>query len=147
MSSRGTKKPATATRLDEIKALLENRRDGLKRDLQHRIREVRIDAAAERRGLDEAESADVGVQDDIGFALLQLKAETLDKIEDALRRIEAGGYGDCVSCGGEISEPRLRALPFARRCKDCEEAREGAVLRERALGQRVPPALGAGARS
>ena len=141
MSTRRANQVATPTRLNEVKALLENRRDGLKRDLQHRIREVRIDAAADRHGLDEAESADVGVQDDIGFALLQLKAETLDKIEDALRRIEAGGYGDCASCGGEISERRLRALPFARRCKDCEEAREAAVLRDRALGQRVPPSL------
>ena len=142
MSPRGAKIISTATRLDELRAILEDRRAGLMRDLQHRIREVRTDTAADRNGLDEAESAEVGVQDDIGFALLQLKAETLDNIEDALRRMEAGSYGDCASCGGEISEARLRALPFARRCKDCEELREGAVLRERTLAQRSPALLG-----
>src|SRR6187402_1491832 len=56
MSTRRANQVATPTRLNEVKALLENRRDGLKRDLQHRIREVRIDAAADRHGLDEAES-------------------------------------------------------------------------------------------
>jgi DnaK suppressor protein len=141
MSPQGSKIIATATRLDELRTILENRRAGLLRDLQHRIREVRTDAATDRDGLDEAESAEVAVQDEIGFALLQLKAETLDKIEDALRRIEAGSYGDCASCGGEISEPRLRALPFARRCKDCEEDWEGAVLRARSLAQHSPMLL------
>ncbi|MBY0493356.1 MAG: TraR/DksA C4-type zinc finger protein [Cyanobacteria bacterium] len=31
---------------------------------------------------------------------------------------------DCFECGEEIAEARLRALPFAVRCKDCEEALE-----------------------
>ena len=39
-------------------------------------------------------------------------------------------------CGEEIAEKRLRALPFAVRCKDCEEAREVAERRERQLAAR-----------
>lgn len=139
MSTPGSK--PSPTRRDELEAILENRRAELLRDLQHRIRGARTDAAADRDGLDEAETAEVGVQGDIGFALLQMKAETLDKIDDALRRIEAGRYGDCEDCGGDISGRRLRALPFARRCKDCEEAREGAVLRARSLALRTPALL------
>jgi RNA polymerase-binding transcription factor DksA len=42
----------------------------------------------------------------------------------------------CFECGEEISGARLRALPFAVRCKDCEEAREIAAQRERTLAQR-----------
>ena len=53
-----------------------------------------------------------------------MKAETLTKIDEALRRLEEGTYGYCFECGEEVSESRLRALPFAVRCKDCEEARE-----------------------
>jgi DnaK suppressor protein len=135
MSTR-PKKAATAKRLDEIKAMLERRRAELTSDVHDRIREVRIDGGGDRNGLDEAESAEVGVQDDIGFALIQMKAETLDKIDSALRRIEDDTYGRCFNCGSEISEARLRALPFALRCKDCEQARERAVLRERSLAQR-----------
>ena len=133
MSSRTTKALATASRLDELKATLDKRRAELTSDLHGRIREGRRDGGAKRYGLDEAESAEVGVQDDIGFALIQLKAEALDQIDDALRRIAEGNYGNCSSCGGEISEIRLRALPFALRCKDCEEERERAVLRHRSL--------------
>jgi DnaK suppressor protein len=65
-----------------------------------------------------------------------MKAETLNKINEALARLEDGRYGLCFECGEEIAEARLRALPFAVRCKDCEEAREIAAQRERSLSQR-----------
>jgi DnaK suppressor protein len=65
-----------------------------------------------------------------------MKAETLTKINDALRRLEDGAYGNCADCGGEISDKRLRALPFAVRCKECEEGREMAVEREKVLAQK-----------
>ena len=48
-------------------------------------------------------------------------------------RLEQGDYGYCFDCGEEIAEKRLRALPFAVRCKDCEEAREVAEQRQRQL--------------
>jgi DnaK suppressor protein len=86
--------------------------------------------------LDQGESSEVDIQEDIEFALIQMKSETLTKIDAALRRLEDGTYGDCFECGDQISGARLRALPFAVRCKDCEEARETAEQRERALAKR-----------
>ena len=86
--------------------------------------------------LDEGESSEIDIQDDIGFALIQMKAETLNKIDAALRRLGEGTYGDCFECGGEIAEARLRALPFAVRCKDCEEAHESVEQRERIMARR-----------
>jgi DnaK suppressor protein len=65
-----------------------------------------------------------------------MKSETLHKIEEALARLEEGTYGNCFECGDEIAQPRLRALPFAVRCKDCEEARETAEQRERQMAQK-----------
>jgi DnaK suppressor protein len=85
---------------------------------------------------DAAESSEADIQDDIELALLQMKAETLHKIDEALARLEDGTYGYCFECGEEISRQRLRALPFAVRCKECEEAREVAAQRERMLAQR-----------
>ena len=85
---------------------------------------------------DEAESSEAEIQDDIEFALLQMKAETLSKIGEALSRLEESSYGYCYECGDEIAEQRLRALPFAVRCKSCEEAREVARQRERLLSGR-----------
>jgi DnaK suppressor protein len=63
--------------------------------------------------------------------LIQMKAETLKRIDAALRRLDEGTYGECFECGDAIAEARLRALPFAVRCKACEEAHEAAQLRER----------------
>jgi hypothetical protein len=71
--------------------------------------------------------------------LIQLKAETLNKIDAALRRIEEGNYSDCSECGDEIAEARLRALPFAMRCRDCEDVREATDQRERSLAQHGRP--------
>lgn len=91
--------------------------------------------------LDEGESSEVDIQDEIEFALLQLKTETLHKIDVALRRLDDGTYGRCFECGDQIAEARLRALPFAVRCRDCEEAHEAAEWRERMTQRRGSSAL------
>jgi len=92
--------------------------------------------------LDPGETSEVDIQEDIEFALIQMKAETLNKINEALSRLEDGSYGNCYECGEEIAEARLRALPFAVRCKSCEEAREMAQLRERMQQRRGSSTLG-----
>lgn len=45
-------------------------------------------------------------------------------IDEALARIEAGEWGQCVACGHEIAPERLRAIPYASRCIACEEKLE-----------------------
>jgi DnaK suppressor protein len=125
-------------RYAELKRILEERRREIMSEVQGKIRDVRSESAnSPTTGvLDAAETSEADIQDDIEFALIQMKAETLHKIEEALRRLEEGTFGYCFECGEEISERRLRALPFAVRCKDCEEAREMAQQRERSLSQR-----------
>ena len=125
-------------RYEELKRMLEERRREILGEVQGRMRDVRAEGAAapERGVVDAAETSEADIQDDIEFALIQMKSETLHKIEEALGRLENGTYGYCFECGGEISERRLRALPFAVRCRDCEEAREVQQQRERALSQR-----------
>ena len=128
-------------RLDDLRTMLEGRRAQLVHEVQDRIRDVRSDGIGDRDVVDAAESSEVDVQDEIGFALIQLKTETLKMIETALRRIEEGDYGDCYECGEEIAEARLRALPFAVRCRDCEAVREAIDRRERLTAYRGPSAL------
>jgi RNA polymerase-binding transcription factor len=125
-------------RYAELKRILEERRREILSQVQEKMRDVRAEGASgEAQGvLDAAESSEADIQDDIEFALIQMKSETLHKIEEALARLEEGTYGNCFECGDEISERRLRALPFAVRCKDCEEAHEMAERRERQLTQR-----------
>ena len=120
-------------RYAELKGILEGRRREILSEVQEKMRDVRAEGAfGEGQGvLDAAEASEADIQDDIEFALIQMKSETLHKINEALSRHEEGTFGFCFECGDEISERRLRALPFAVRCKDCEEAREVAELRER----------------
>jgi DnaK suppressor protein len=129
-------KGAAKNRYNELKKMLEERRRELLSEVQGRMRDVRSEGSKDREVLDQGESSEVDIQEDIEFALIQMKSETLTKIDAALRRLDEGTYGDCFECGDQISEARLRALPFAVRCKDCEEARETAEQRERALAKR-----------
>jgi len=139
MRTKTAKAGAKANRLGDLKTILERRRSELMHDVRHKIRDVRSDGITDRDVLDTAESSEVDTQDDIEFALIQLKAETLNRIAAALRRIDEGSYGDCAECGAEIAEARLRALPFAVRCRDCEDVREAIDQRERWVAQRGGP--------
>ena len=49
--------------------------------------------------------------------------ETLQDIEDALAKFDAGTYGSCESCGQPIPEARLEAMPAARLCISCASQR------------------------
>ena len=127
------------TRYSELKRMLEERRREIQAEVQGRMRDVRSEGTwggKQNEVFDAVESSEADIQDDIEFALIQMKSETLNKINDALVRLEQGDYGNCFDCGAEIAEKRLRALPFAVRCKDCEEAREVAEQRERQMAAR-----------
>ena len=122
----------------DLKRMLEDRQKEILSEVQERIRDARSESASGKLNevLDAGESSEADIQEDIEFALIQMKAETLNKITEALTRLDEGAYGYCFDCGEEISQKRLRALPFAVRCKDCEQTREVAVQRERTLAQR-----------
>lgn len=124
-------------RFDELQRILQARREEIIAQVQGKIRGVRAEGAEKPHEVhDPGETSEVDIQEDIEFALIQMKAETLNKINEALSRLEEGTYGHCFECGEDIAEQRLRALPFAVRCKDCEEARENAQKRERMAQRR-----------
>jgi DnaK suppressor protein len=125
-------------RYAELRKMLEDRRREIQSEVQSRIKDVRAEGAGGLTTgvLDAVETSEADIQEDIEFALIQMKAETLQRINEALERLEEGTYGHCYECGDEISPQRLRALPFAVRCKDCEEAREMAAQRERSMASR-----------
>jgi DnaK suppressor protein len=129
---------APTRRYEDLKHILEDRRREILSQVQGKIRDVRTEGSSSKLNevFDAGESSEADIQEDIEFALIQMKAETLNKINEALTRLEEGAYGNCFECGEQISEARLRALPFAVRCKDCEEAREVAAERERTWQQR-----------
>ena len=134
---------STTARYDALKCILIDRQRAILSEVQGRIR----DARSERSGHDDAvldtgEASAAAIQEDVAFALIQMKAETLTSIHQALSRFKEGTYGRCCECGDDVALLRLRALPFAVRCKNCEQARELAQQRERIQARRVSPRLG-----
>ena len=127
------------SRYSDLKTMLDDRRRELQAEVQGKMRGVREEGSwggKLNEVLDAVESAEADIQEELEFALVQMKSETLNKVNDALARLEQGSYGNCFDCGDEIAEKRLRALPFAVRCKDCEESKETAEQRERQLTRR-----------
>jgi DnaK suppressor protein len=123
-----TKQKVSRERHAELREMLESRR----REIHDKLRSLRESLPAELNEVRDAEeqSVDDFVQE-VDFALMQMKSETLARIDEALRRIEAGTYGVCAECATLISAARLKALPFATLCRDCQESEE----RERAEGR------------
>ena len=132
------------SRYNDLRQMLDDRRRELQAEVQGKMRGVREEGTWGRKVsdvLDSVESSEADIQEEIELALIQMKSETLNKVHDALARLEHGNYGNCFSCGDEIAEKRLRALPFAVRCKECEEAREVAEQRQRQQARRGASAL------
>lgn len=121
-------------RKQELHTMLVERRREVAGEIKEKIHDVRAEGAEQHNSRVVRNPTDVAsddVQEDIELALIQMKSDTLTRIDQALGRLTQGLYGYCLECSEEISEQRLRALPFALRCKDCQEAQETVEQRER----------------
>lgn len=138
MSTRTSSRSAGA-RSSLLREMLLARRRALVSSIRERLSSVREDRsrADHVTALDDGEVCDLDVQEDIELALVQMKRETLVHLDAALKRLDNGLYGRCIDCDDEISETRLKALPFAVRCVHCEEARESDVIHERMRERKV----------
>ncbi len=74
--------------------------------------------------LDEGDLSTLEMDRDVDYWLLNMLTNTLRNVEHALERLEEGTYGTCEECGLEIGEKRLKAMPFARYCVDCQKEKE-----------------------
>jgi DnaK suppressor protein len=72
-----------------------------------------------------AENATLTLDREIDYTLQGNEEEVLHAIDAALQRIEDGTYGVCPSCGKPIPEERLRAIPYAKYCIDCQRKVRG----------------------
>lgn len=71
--------------------------------------------------------ADVGTENydqEFDLGLIENQQGTLDQIHEALGRIDAGTFGQCVECSGPIAKPRLQAIPYTPFCIECARKME-----------------------
>ena len=107
-----------------LKNMLEERRREVKEKLRSLRETLPVKAGAVRDA--EEQSVDDFVTE-VDMTLMQMKSETLAKIDQAIARLESDIYGRCEECDGEIVAARLKALPFAALCRDCQEETEVTV--------------------
>ena len=113
-------------RKERLKKLLIQKREDIVKESKTEIRKY---VSGEKKQLvetvlDDGDLSVVDLAEDINLKQLSTHRETLLKIDSALRKLSEGTYGVCDECGDEISEERLKIMPFAIFCKDCQEEKE-----------------------
>lgn len=107
----------------QLAAQLRERREELQ-SLLHAAAEAAkaVDAPADVVDFKDVAAVDSRAQvDEVAHAHA---VEELERIAAALRRVEAGTYGQCADCGEVIDERRLRALPATPYCTACQAIHE-----------------------
>jgi DnaK suppressor protein len=75
---------------------------------------------------DVADRSVLGMSRESLFERTSQQRVVLRMVEEALQRISDGSFGECASCGDDISARRLEALPWTQYCLRCQEALEHA---------------------
>jgi len=110
--------------LKKFKVLLETKRDEILKKAEQTLND---DKALDTNDLpDEMDLASSEYLQSFTFRLRGREKHFLDKIEQALRKIEDGSFGACEECGEEISTKRLEARPETSLCIRCKEDQERA---------------------
>jgi DnaK suppressor protein len=109
-----------------LKTMLLERRQTLTREIDELIARHRSDQLLQREQ-SVADTGDRSLQDSTGeqqISILEVRNRMRNQIDEALRRLEDGTYGTCEDCSREINPERLKAMPFARRCLECQRKAE-----------------------
>ncbi len=110
--------PTPAARLSELRATAVRRAESLEASF-----DAVVDAASDVATDDEhdPEGHMIAWERQQLAALLDETRSTLSAIDAAERRLDAGSYGICTTCGCTISDARLVALPTTEICVGCAQ--------------------------
>jgi DnaK suppressor protein len=96
-------------------------------EIERRLRALRRDLARWEPSVEEEDEVGrAGSALDVDLAVAAGQLVVLRRIDSAIRSLDKRRYGTCVDCGRPIAAERLRALPFAERCRACQAACEAA---------------------
>jgi len=109
--------------MKSIKDMLLRMREDLVREIARRNRAAAPDKVAPDIG-DILDSVSEERTRELELLLTDREKRKLKQIDDALDRIEEETYGLCEECGVRIPKQRLKVMPFARYCVDCQEKSE-----------------------
>ncbi|MDD5329960.1 MAG: TraR/DksA family transcriptional regulator [Sulfuricella sp.] len=116
----------------QLKQILEQRRQQLLEEIRDELansgEQHYIDLAG--RVTDPGDESVADMLADLDAAMVDRQVAEVREIEAASKRLDAGSYGVCVDCGGEIGLARLRAYPTAVRCIACQAMHEKTYAHE-----------------
>ncbi len=110
----------------KLRQVLVHRRDALRRALEGDL------SALTELSMASGDLADVALDsahEEVTSQMAEVESRELIQIEDALQRLNEGGYGNCVECDKQIPLARLQALPYATMCIGCQVEMEKAGQR------------------
>lgn len=115
--------------LEEFKKRILERRNEILDDLGDRdqtLKQSQKEASGDISGYT-YHMADVATDNydrEFSLGIASGEREMLYELDDALKRIEDGTYGQCEDCKALIARTRLKAIPYTRHCLSCQEKRE-----------------------
>jgi DnaK suppressor protein len=115
-----TAKPAKKLARQPGTQMYEKRLEQLRTDIKNLVHHKEEDEKVEPEVGDEADAATQSAERELLFELSDSERQNLDAIEAALRKIGQGSFGICESCTKQIAKPRLKAMPQARYCIQCQ---------------------------
>ena len=118
-----------SSNLAELKTQLENRRQEL---LSLTARAMSDGRALNEEPQDTGDRSLSTFEKELLFQQANDNRRRLRMIESALRRFQEGTYGHCLKCGEQIGSRRLKAMPFANYCLECQRELEDQRLQNRA---------------
>jgi DnaK suppressor protein len=62
------------------------------------------------------------------YSLSNTDREILQRVDEALQRLDRGKFGVCIECEKDLNKKRLEAVPWASRCLTCQEKVEKGLL-------------------
>lgn len=79
---------------------------------------------SEGEAMDMADKASTSYTKELMFSKSAGDRQLLQKVVDALGRIEGKNYGECSNCDESVERKRLKAVPWASLCLSCQEKAE-----------------------
>ena len=95
-----------------------NELEVLQKELQERLDNLQKDLSKVHSS-DSGEQAVERENDEVVMELRDETAQELSQVNVALKKIQAGSYGECEQCGKLINPKRLTALPYSTLCIEC----------------------------
>src|SRR3989338_7198411 len=122
--------------LQKLKAQLESDRTKIAEGINHlerdNLNKSQRDASGDLSGYSfhMADMATDNFDREFSLDLASNEQVLLNRIDEALRKIQEGTYGVCENCTKPISSKRLKAVPYAKLCIKCKEEEEKNARRQ-----------------